>query len=159
MGRAQTNHGGQSRPAWEPKLGWPEREDQNASYCGDMHELIVFARAKYATSGGMSTTQVKRWLEKNPSFIPRWLRGKEWAVDHVVSDKLGAHPWPYNYFLMPKEDNSHFREWADQEKRKYVGSHAWETSSSFARWARDAARARIDYSRFDPVTDQFRGRA
>ena len=64
---------------------------------------------------------------------------------------------------MPKSDNSHFREWADREKKEYVGMHAWETveetASSFARWARDAVRGRVDYGRFDPITDQFRGRA
>ena len=107
----------------------------------------------------MSSTQVKIWLKKNPDFIPRWLRETEWAVDHIISDKLGGHPWPFDYFIMPNSDNSHFNQWADAEKRKYVGMHAWDTASSFARWARDAARARIDYGKFDPVTDQFRGRA
>ena len=134
---------------WRPELGWPTREFQLASYCGDMHELIKYAKEKHGTTGGMSSTQVKNWLKKNPDFIPRWLRETEWAVDHIISDKLGGHPWPFDYFIMPKSDNSHFNQWADAEKRKYVGMHAWDTASSFARWARDAARARIDYGKFD----------
>lgn len=75
-----------------------------------------------------------------------------------MSDKVGGNPWPFNYFIMPKSDNSHFNQWATSEKKKYMGQLAWDTASSFERWVRDAARARIDYGRFDPLTDQFRGR-
>ncbi len=53
-----------------------------------MHELIKYAKEKHGTTGGRSSTQLKKWLKKNPDFIPRWLRETEWAVDHIISDKL-----------------------------------------------------------------------
>tara|TARA_B100000482_G_C12559489_1_gene279500 strand:+ start:117 stop:989 length:873 start_codon:yes stop_codon:yes gene_type:complete len=144
---------------WEPSLGWPKREDQLASYCGNIPELISYAKGKHGANGGMSTTQVQNWLKKNPDFIPSWLRGAdvEIAVDHILSDNWGGQPWPYNYFLMPKADNSHFGSNVEADKKKYVGNHASQTASSFARWARKKVRATasIDYSTFDPVGAQY----
>jgi len=150
---------------WEPKLGWPTAHDQASSYCGNMPSLISYYEEKnLSTSGGMKPDHVKKWLKNNPDQVPEWLRRlwndnpKKVSVDHIIPDKLGGHPWPHNYFLMPSDDNSHFNASVEKEKKKYVGA-AYETASSFARWVRDAARARIDYSRFDPVDARFIGRA
>ena len=60
---------------------------------------------------------------------------------------------------MPRSDNSHFSWLADREKERYVGPHAWATATSFQKWARDYLRGRMEYTMFDPLTDQFRGRA
>ena len=108
------------KTAWQPELKFPDRGDQLESYCGNMPDLIKFAKAKHAT-GGMTNTQVKNWLKQHPHNIPKWLRNATWSVDHIVSDKVGGNPWPHNYFIMPKSDNSHFNAFVDSEKKKYVG--------------------------------------
>ena len=151
---------------WKPKLGWPNAHDQASSYCGNMPGLISHYEEKnLSTSGGMKPSHVKNWLSEDPeNRVPDWLKPlwnddpKKVSADHIIPDKLGGHPWPHNYFLMPRDDNSHFSASVEKEKKKYVGA-AYETASSFARWVRDAARARIDYSRFDPVDARFIGRA
>ena len=139
---------------------WPtSREDRLAAYCGNMISLVTYARQKHAKTGGMSTKQVRNWLRKNPDYVPKWLQGTDFEVDHIVSDKLGGLPWPHNYFLMPKPINKHFGEWVDAEKARYVGDDAWQGASSFARWIRNKVRAVVDFSEFNPVGAQFVGRA
>jgi len=157
--KAKTDH-------WEPTVKWPEAHDQFQSYCGNMPGLMSYYEEKnLSTRGGMMPSHVKTWLSQDPeNRVPKWLK-RLWdkdprnvSADHIIPDKLGGHPWPHNYFLMPSDDNSHFNASVEKEKKKYVGA-AYETASSFARWVRDAARARIDYSRFDPVDARFIGRA
>ena len=135
----------------------PSREARLASYCGSMLELVNFAK-RYGKKGGISTKQVRNWLLKNPEFVPSWLRGLDWEVDHILSDRLGGLPWPHNYFLLPKSMNQRFSSWATPEKRKFVGEEAWNGATSFARWARNKMRAVVDLSSFDPVGAQFVGR-
>lgn len=135
------------------------RSQQLESYCGMVEELVAHARTNFSTTGGMGTTAVRNWYMKNPHFIPEWLRDKEWTVDHIVSDNLGGFPWPYNYFLMPKSDNSRFGKWATKEKEAYVGKKVFGDASAFARWCRHYARNRIDFARHDPVSATFLGRA
>jgi hypothetical protein len=142
-----------------PEL-WPKtREDRLGAYCGNMIALVHHAKKKHGTTGGMSNTQVHNWLKKNPAYIPTWLHGVEFEVDHIISDKVGGIPWPHNFFLMPKQMNRHFREWVDAEKAKYVGDDAWLTATSFSRWLRNKTRALVDFSEFNPVGAQFIGRS
>ena len=142
-----------------PQL-WPNgREDRLAAYCGNMMALVNHAKRKHGSTGGMSNTQVHNWLKKNPSYIPTWLRGVEFEVDHIISDKVGGNPWPHNFFVMPKQMNRHFREWVDAEKAKYVGEDAWLTATSFSRWLRNKTRALVDFSEFNPIGAQFIGRS
>ena len=143
----------------EPSLPWPpSREARLASYCGSMLALVTFAK-KYGKKGGISTAQVRNWLVKNPGYVPKWLEGQAWEVDHIMSDKFGGLPWPHNYFLLPKSANRHFSTWLTSEKRRYVGEEAWDGAASFARWSRNKTRALVDFADFDPVGAQFIGRA
>jgi len=139
-----------------PKL---TRAQQLESYCGSVPELINHARDKFSTTGGMSTTAVRKWYLKNTEFIPEWLRDKEWTVDHIISDHIGGYPYPYNYFLMPKSDNSSFGKWATKQKECYVGRKAFEDASAFARWCRIYSLRRIDFGKFDPISACMLGRA
>ena len=142
-----------------PKFAWPQtRGDRLESSCGQIPELVAYAK-RYALKGGISTVQVNRWFKKNPQFLPKWLHGQVVECDHVIPDALGGHPWVYNYFLMPSAANRHFLNWATAEKAEYVGAAAWKQAQDFAKWARNASRARIDYAKFDPITDAFLGRA
>lgn len=147
-------------PGPSPPELWPQtREDRLGAYCGNMIALVNHAKKKHGTTGGMSNTQVHNWLKKNPAYIPKWLHGVEFEVDHIISDKVGGIPWPHNFFLMPKQMNRHFREWVDAEKAKYVGDDAWLTATSFARWMRNKTRALVDFSEFNPIGAQFIGRS
>jgi hypothetical protein len=86
----------------------PSKSDQHASYCGSMVDLVAYAKKKHV-QGGMSTTQVRNWIKKH-DMVPLWLKDVQWSVDHIVSDKLGGHPWPHNYFLsksLPPHAHTH----------------------------------------------------
>lgn len=146
-------------PATPEVAGPMSREDRLASYCGNNAELINFARRKHGKTGGMSNTQVRNWLKKNPEYIPAWLKDTNWEVDHIISHAVGGMPWPYNFFIMPKSMNAHFRQWVDAEKAAYVGADAWQMATSFAQWSRNKTRAVVDFSSFDPVGAQFVGRS
>jgi hypothetical protein len=143
----------------EPSLPWPpSREARLASYCGAMLALVTFAK-KHSKTGGISTTKVRNWLKKHPEYVPSWLEGQEWEVDHIVSDNVGGLSWPHNYCIMPKCANRYFSSWLAPEKKKYVGDEAWDGATALQRWARNKMRAVVDFSLYDPVGAQFVGRA
>ena len=132
--------------------------DRWEGYCGGIPELVKFAK-KHGNSGGMSTLQVQNWYKRNPHKLPTWLQGHAFSVDHLISDKLGGHPFVFNYFVMPKSTNAKFGMYLTREKEDYVGPSAFTYACQFARWCRNTTRAYVDYSDFDPIVDSYIGRA
>ena len=122
-------------------------------YLGNIPELVKHSNEKYPN--GMSTRQVRAWLQKpeNSHHVPKYLEGTNWAIDHIVSDSIGGISHPYNFFLLPRVLNNAFSGWATLEKRRCVGTAAWGRALDLQRWYSLKARALVDLSVFDPVTD------
>lgn len=133
------------------------KEEQFASYLGNCAPLMMYARERYGDAGvgGITTRQVRAWLKANPQYIPEHLRGADFHVDHLVSDGVGGHNWPLNYFLMPKAANLWFGGWLTIEKRRYVGMPAWTAATNFSSWCSQKSRATLPFGVFDPMTDKF----
>ena len=122
-------------------------------YLGNIPELIQHCNTKY--TNGMSTRQVRAWLQKpeNAHYIPKYLEGTNWAIDHIISDSIGGISHPYNFFLLPRVLNNAFSGWATLEKRRCVGTAAWRMALDLQRWYTLKAKALVNLSQFDPVTD------
>ena len=111
----------------------------------------------------MLQNQIRAWYNADPSRIPDHLRGTDWTVDHILAHAWGGAKWPHNYFLMPQSDNSHFSDWANQEKKRYVGNDAWKMAQALQQWVNATItglsnQGAVDFSRFDPVTQMGQGR-
>ena len=122
-------------------------------YLGNIPELVKHANEKYVN--GMSTRQVRAWLSKpeNKHYIPRYLEGTNWAVDHIISDSIGGISHPYNFFMLPRVLNNSFSGWATLQKRQCVGMAAWSKAVDLQRWYSLKAKGLVNLSQFDPVTD------
>lgn len=143
-------------PTYAPILDL-KKDQQFAAYLGNVAPLMLHARERYGQpgSGGMTTRQVRAWLNAHPEFIPAHLAGIEWHVDHIIGDNVGGHNWPANYFLMPKNVNLYFGAWLTLEKRRYVGIPAWSAATGFTVWATQKARATLPFGAYDPIEDKF----
>lgn len=121
--------------------------------------LMAFAREKYGDAGigGMTTTQVRAWLKKNPEHIPRPFRDIPFHIDHIIPDLCAGSllNWPSNFMLVPKSVNLYFGSNVSAEKKRFVGKGGWQAASDFARWAGLKARAHVPYGQFDPISDHF----
>ena len=142
---------------WD-RLDWPNEGEKTLSYCGNIRALCKYAEKTYNFGAGMKTQCVRQWLKKHPEHLPEWVKDKDYVVDHIIADSIGGVSWPNNYFIMPKAVNSHFRNYADREKQNYVGVAVFKAASSFQKWFRCAAIAKIDFSRYEPVVASFLGR-
>ena len=146
---------------WSPPGGWPTHSVQLARYLGFIPNFVKFARELEQASiakgrgGGISTAQTRRWLLKNPEYIPEDLRNVEWQVDHVIPSALGGPSWVFNYVLMPTEVNQHFKDMLNKEKRRYVGQSVFTAAKSFARWFKARAHVQVQCGRYDPLLDFF----
>lgn len=136
------------------------KQEQFEAYLGNCAPLMNYARECYGDAGlgGITTRQVRAWLNTNPQFIPNHLQGQEFHVDHIVSDGVGGQNWPLNYFLMPASINLLFGSWLTIEKRRYVGMQAWSSAVNFSTWCSQKARAIMPFGKFDPVGDKFLGK-
>lgn len=121
--------------------------------------LMAFAREKYGDAGigGMTTTQVRAWLKKNPEHIPHRFRDTPFHIDHIIPDLCAGSllNWPSNFMLVPKSVNLYFGSNVSAEKKRFVGKGGWQAASDFARWAGLKARAHVPYGQFDPISDHF----
>ena len=124
-------------------------------YLGNIPDLVKYANEKYPN--GMSTRQVRGWLtrKENQRFIPNYLQGTNYAVDHIISASIGGIDHPYNYFLLPRVLNNAFSGWATIEKKRLVGKEAWGKALDLQRWFSLKAKTKVDLSQFDPVTDHY----
>ena len=127
-------------------------------YLGNCAPLMKHARENYGTAGqgGMSTTQVRNWLKRNPEHIPAALRDIKWHIDHVVPESLNpVANWPSNYFIMSTKVNLYFGKYITKEKIAYVGKSHFQMASEFCRWCGLKSKAYIEYKQHDAVTDHF----
>lgn len=150
----------QRERAESPSLKVPvplSKPQQFECYLGNCAPLMLYARERYGEpgSGGITTRQVRAWLKANPSYVPEHLRDTDFHVDHIISDGVGGHSWPLNYFLMPKAANLWFGGWLTIEKRRYVGMYAWTAATNFTMWCAQKSRATLPFGTFDPVSDKF----
>lgn len=122
-------------------------------YLGNIPELVRHSNDNYPT--GMTTKQVRSWLDKHPHRVPSFLKHVDWAVDHIVPDNLGGVSHPYNFFLLPRTVNNAFSGWATIEKRRFVGQATWTKATDFQRWYMLKAKAHVNLAHFDPVSDHF----
>lgn len=122
-------------------------------YLGNIPALVKYANEKYVN--GMSTRQVRAWLGKpeNKHYVPRYLDGTNWAVDHIISDSIGGISHPYNFFMLPRVLNNSFSGWATLQKRQCVGMAAWSKAVDLQRWYSLKAKGLVNLGQFDPVTD------
>ena len=159
---------GKSQSAPPSRFPTPTQREQRASYCGNQSRMGVELRRwalAYANCrcgphcpatcpcckgegescphdrGGITSQKVHERLKRHPHLIPEHLRGIDWGVDHVIPNEVGGVSWIDNYYLMPKDANSHFGQNWTHEKRTYVGKNAARQATSFCRWhGRQCAR-------------------
>ena len=122
-------------------------------------QLMQHAREKYgdAGTGGMTTTQVRAWLKRNPEHIPPYFQDTAYHIDHIIPDLCGGSllNWPSNFMIVPKSVNLYFSSHVTAEKKKFVGKAGWQAAADFARWAGLKGRCYVPYGQFDPVGDHF----
>merc|ERR1712224_246158 len=94
---------------------------------------------------------VTKWFKKNPQqLVGTGIEASEVSTDHIIPRSVGGHNHLFNYYIMPKSHNSHFRDnWTD-EKRKYVGLQGVKLAQGFSQWCRAKAAPDLDYSKFNP---------
>ena len=137
------------------------KAEQLDSYCGCMPDLVDYARHKYGQKpGGMPTSSVRRWFERNPERLPAHLHGRKFGnsrgdlnVCHVISKAKGGHDFVWNFGIYTREVNSHFDKYISKEWDAYVGPHAVSTAQNFARWVSLKAAAVVGFGDFNPVSD------
>jgi len=149
---------------WVPQFGWGSHQQQLACYLGFNVKLVEFCRdlerrrIEKNRPGGVSTKDVRKWLLSHPEFIPDHLKNVAWEIDHIISDALGGIPWVFNYYIMPKSDNVHFKEFLSKEKTRYVGATVFAAAKSFARWYRARSLMFVQCGRYDMKVDWIQGR-
>jgi len=127
-------------------------------YLGNCAPLMKHAREKYggAGQGGMSTTQVRAWLKKNPEHIPDAFKSIKFHIDHIIPESLNpVANWPSNYFVMPTNVNLHFGKYVNKDKLSYIGRHNFQSASEFCRWCGLKSLAHVEFKQHDPVSDHF----
>lgn len=146
---------------WEP----PGPNVQRLRTLGGNQELITYLRngagqpqnkkrrrVDYVRKSGESLHKmVTAWL-KTPDGI-ELLRGCDVCpdaatIDHVMPESLGGPDHLWNYHIMPRSANSHFKErpWTDAEKQQYVGA----SQVHFVRKLLSEAREVLDWGAIAP---------
>lgn len=120
---------------------------QTRSYCGNIQELLSYMKENNKKK--MKPGEIHRWLKKHPEHIPETLRHKQFEIDHIVAASFGGPDHPYNYFIMPKEVNNHFREYMTPAKLAYIGKKNAAKAKAFVQWFKSQAQRFIDPNEFD----------
>ena len=145
----------------------PSRSHQLEHYCGNIPQLIKYARDKHGQpgKGGMDQAAIHRWY-RMPGHWKRYMPkafqhlnfGKgdnDLQVCHIVADAIGGHPWPYNYVIATRQTNIHFKQYFPKEWRDYIGEQAYTHATTFHRWATQTTQATLPYGKFDPILDRI----
>lgn len=92
----------------------------------------------------MTCAAVRSWLRQQNRPIP-----DGFVIDHLICGTYGGADHPFNYFVMPAEDNRGFWKWIEKAKAKYVGPKVWNCANDFAQYVKREGKAVIDFNAFD----------
>jgi hypothetical protein len=93
--------------------------------------------------------EITKWFKANPEQLDgTGIAMDDVSTDHIMPQSCGGHHHVFNYYLMPKGHNSHFRDnWTD-EKRAYVGKQGVKIAQGFQQWCRAKAAPDLEYFHF-----------
>ena len=93
--------------------------------------------------------EVTKWFKANPAQLKgTGLSVDDISTDHILPRSVGGHHHVFNYYIMHKSHNSHFRDNWTPEKRAYIGKQGVKLAQGFATWCRD--KSDIRYFNFNP---------
>ena len=102
-------------------------------------------QAKFPT-GPIAAGEVTEWFRANPERLEgTGLTVDDVSTGHIVPESIGGRNYIFNYYIMPKYQESYFRDDWTEEKRAYIGEEAANIALGFAQWFRDKARFILAY--------------
>jgi hypothetical protein len=115
---------------------------QQQAYLGNNEALREHMTRKSMTT--MTTARVRKWLEDNGGFPPKYTNAKlslaDFDIDHILPKSVGGQDHPFNFVLLPKKLNSSLSGWWTAEKQAYIGRATARTAKNFFVWVREEGK-------------------
>ena len=128
---------------------------QYQSYCGNIPELL-----DYMIQQGLNTiptSQIRTWLSNNMHCMPPNVSLFTCHIDHIIPQDMAGIDHPYNYFIMSKTANSHFKNYVTHEKIAYIGKENYSDVRNFAKWVRSQTLTTIvNHNQFAEVRNSMK---
>ncbi|DBB17052.1 TPA: hypothetical protein ACH3X3_014144 [Trebouxia sp. C0006] len=105
---------------------------QQQAYLGNNGALREHMTRKSMTT--MTTARVRKWLEDNGGFPPKYTNAKLSLADF---ESVGGQDHPFNFVLLPKKLNSSLSGWWTAEKQAHIGRATARTAKNFFVWVRE----------------------
>ena len=134
----------------ESKYAPPGPVAMRARLCALNFDLIEAMKARFHDRE-IDAGEVTKWFKDNPAQLEgTGLSVDDISTDHILPRSVGGHHHVFNYYIMPRSHNSHFRDNWTAEKRAYIGKQGVKMAQGFAGWCRDQVKHDIPFFKFKP---------
>jgi hypothetical protein len=131
----------------------PPPVQMRSRLCALNFDLIRDMKAKFHNRP-IPAGEITKWFKSNPQQLDgTGISIDQISTDHIIPKSVGGHDHLFNYYIMPKGHNSHFKDNWTPEKQAYVGKQGVKIAQGFSQWCKDKATPDLQF--FDFRADNY----
>ena len=128
----------------------PPPVQMRSRLCALNFDLIRDMKAKFH-NGPILAGEITKWFKSNPQQLDgTGISIDQISTDHIIPKSVGGYDHLFNYYIMPKGHNSHFKDNWTPEKQAYVGKQGVKIAQGFSQWCKDKATPDLQFFNFKP---------
>jgi hypothetical protein len=131
----------------------PPPVQMRSRLCALNFDLIRDMKAKFHNRP-IPAGEITKWFKSNPQQLDgTGISIDQISTDHIIPKSVGGYDHLFNYYIMPKGHNSHFKDNWTPEKQAYVGKQGVKIAQGFSQWCKDKATPDLQF--FDFRADNY----
>ena len=128
----------------------PPPVQMRSRLCALNFDLIRDMKAKFHNRP-IPAGEITKWFKSNPQQLDgTGISIDQISTDHIIPKSVGGYDHLFNYYIMPKGHNSHFKDNWTPEKQAYVGKQGVKIAQGFSQWCKDKATPDLQFFNFKP---------
>ena len=128
----------------------PPPVQMRSRLCALNFDLIRDMKAKFHNRP-IPAGEITKWFKSNPQQLDgTGISIDQISTDHIIPKSVGGYDHLFNYYIMPKGHNSHFKDNWTPEKKAYVGKQGVKIAQGFSQWCKDKATPDLQFFNFKP---------
>ena len=130
----------------------PPPVQMRSRLCALNFDLIRDMKAKFHNRPILAgEREITKWFKSNPQQLDgTGISIDQISTDHIIPKSVGGYDHLFNYYIMPKGHNSHFKDNWTKEKKAYVGKQGVKIAQGFSQWCKDKATPDLQFFNFKP---------
>ena len=128
----------------------PPPVQMRSRLCALNFDLIRDMKAKFHNRP-IPAGEITKWFKSNPQQLDgTGISIDQISTDHIIPKSVGGYDHLFNYYIMPRGHNSHFKDNWTPEKKAYVGKQGVKIAQGFSQWCKDKATPDLQFFNFKP---------